>query len=112
MLKNRSLLRQLQLEWYEKLNQEGFIDIELPSGNLRSHNTNTIGYKNQELIRDFFTSLGHYLAHNSNIPEKHRLILELYCRGMHIKQIAVEAKKNVKTIYNVIRQYNCINHMP
>lgn len=100
-----SRLKLLQRDWYLKLKKDGFIDIEDEKGNLKQHNTRTISFENQELIREFFTNLGHYLAHNWDIPDLHRKILELYCRGMHIKAIGEKVNRTSRTIYDIVNIY-------
>lgn len=98
-----SLLK-LQLEWYAKLRESGFKDVEDRHGNLKQHNIRTIAYRNQDVIRDFFTDLGEYLS-SEVLSELHLTILSDYVEGMHIKKIAIHVKKSERTVRTIIGQH-------
>jgi hypothetical protein len=100
-----SQLITLQAKWYLKLKEEGFIDIEDSKGNLKQHNIRTIAYQNRDVIQEFFTDLGHYLETHWDIPDLHRKILELYCRGMHIKIIGEKVNRTSRTVYDILEIY-------
>jgi DNA-binding NarL/FixJ family response regulator len=96
----------LQREWYDRLKEDGFQDIEKPNGEMKRKNIYTISFQNRERIREFYTALG-YFIHNQEgvLPDLDMKILTLYCEGMYIKNIALQVERTPKTIYNIIKKY-------
>lgn len=95
----------LRNEWYLKLRLSGFKDIEDSKGNLKSHDTRTIAFQNRDMIRDFFTELGHYLSQYPEIPDMHRTVLSQYIEGVHIKKIAAIVGRTPRTVGEIIKIY-------
>lgn len=98
----------IQAEWYEKLADEGFVDIEDKKGNLKQYDRRTIAFENREIICEFFVRLDHYLTQNPNIPEPEKSILILYSEGLYATQIQRKLKVDQWSVKRVIRNYKQI----
>jgi len=100
-----SYLQQLQCEWYAKLKMSGFKDIEDANGELKDHSHRTISFEDWEAIMSFITELGHFIENDPKIPELHIKILTLYCKGIHIKEIASQVDRVSWTVSHIIKIY-------
>lgn len=98
-------LEELKKVWYAKLKEVGFVDIEDDRQNLKAHNTRTIAFENRDIILDFFLRLDAYLLETKDIPDIHRLILELYSKGEKIKRIAFTVRMTRQSIHKIINRY-------
>jgi hypothetical protein len=99
---------QLRDEWYEKLSQEGFNDIEDKKGNLKQYDRRTIAFENRDIIETFYRRLDHYLTDHPEIPEAESQILQLYTEGTYLTQIKMELNVNIQSIKKVIKKYRNI----
>jgi hypothetical protein len=93
-------LKRLKQEWYKKLKEEGFQDIELPSGALRDIDRRSNAFENRSAVEIFYTKVEHFLT-QEEIPALEREILTLYVQGMFLTRIykALQIKKwRVKTV--------------
>ena len=102
--KPSSELEKQQALWYEKLKSSGFVDIEDHRQNLKTPETRTIAYQNQDIILAFFLKLDSYL-NEVVIDDYQRLVLELYSDGVYITQIAKKVGRSRKSIYKVINRH-------
>lgn len=80
--------KQLKLEWYSKLKDNGFKDLEDSKGNLYQPNLRTITWQNKERILEFFLSVGSYLNSDTYIRGKDRVILVLWSNGRKLTEIS------------------------
>lgn len=96
----------IQRQWYARLRNEGFIDIENEREKLRDKNRRTIGFEDREYIREFFTEIGYHLLNRPpNIPKLHTDILLHYIEGMYINDIAVEVKRGRRWVNHILALY-------
>lgn len=97
--------RDLQSQWYEKLKESGFNDIENKKEKLKEYDRRTISFDNRDIIRDFFIRLDHFVTNSSNIPKLHRQILELYSDGRYLGEIAKQVRCSRSKIKLVVYHY-------
>jgi hypothetical protein len=95
----------LQEEWYLKLAQSGFKDIEDRKGNLKQYDRRTIAFDNRESIYEFFVALDHYLTDHQDIPEPDKSILSLYSDGIFIIEICKQLGLKLSLVNKVISKY-------
>lgn len=96
--------RKLQTKWRQILEKSGFEDAEDKHGHLKQPFQRGIGFQNRDLISEFFSRLGYYLA-NTRLPKRDRKILELYAKGTWIKDICTKVRASDSTVRNTIRKY-------
>lgn len=99
-------------EWYQKLRESGFRDIEDANGRLKTPNSRTKGFQDREALLDFFLKLSAYLEETRDIPPRDRRVLELYCDGTYIKIIAVQVGVSRTTVKDIIRKYKTVHFAP
>lgn len=98
--------REVQKEWEKRLKEDGFIDQELPSGNLRESEAEA---RDHESIRDFFIRLDHFMFYFNEMPKFHRKVMELYANGSTIAEITLRLKiSGDKRVRNVVELYKGI----
>lgn len=95
----------LENEWYQKLEAEGFADIEDRSGNLKSPDKRTIAYETRDITLGFFLDLDTLLAHYHEMPKFDRKVLEQYTRGIKSNVIAHKSRVHRNTISSLISRY-------
>lgn len=100
-------LKEIKSEWYLKLKQTGFVDIEDEYGRIKNHDRRTIAFENRDKILDFFLTLDNFLI-TQTLPDLHREILQAYTEGTYIKQICKRVKRSDAYVRNVIRHYKKI----
>ena len=105
MKQPKGSLKLLQAEWYAKLKEAGFKDIEDARGNLRTYDRRTIAFENREQIEEFFRRLDAYLEDHPDLPAIHRHILTRYSQGCFIKSIAQECGRHRWTVMDIIKRY-------
>jgi hypothetical protein len=98
----------LKSDWDRRLSQSGFKDAEKPSGELRSPDLRTIAWQNRDAIRDFFLALDTYLSTNPDMTPAHRVILEAYSQGTHVKDIVKTSGLSHTTVFSIIRRYKTL----
>lgn len=98
--------KDLKAQWYKKLKESGFDDIEYPKGGLKQHDRRTQAFEIRAEIYDFFTKLGTFLNNRTNtINPEERRILELYCFGCRVKDISKTNGSSIYGIKKIIRHY-------
>lgn len=105
---SNSDLKRLKQEWYNRLANEGFVDIEDKKGNLKYHDIRTIGFTNRDAIMSFFIRLEGYLEAHDDIPPLHRQILKLYCDGAYQIHIARVVNRSTRTCRRIVTKYKKI----
>lgn len=98
----------IQKEWYLKLAQSGFKDIEDSKGNLKQYDRRTIAFDNRVSIYEFFVSLDHYLTEHPEIPDIDRAVLTLYSEGVFIIEICRQLFLKLATVNRVVMKYKAI----
>jgi hypothetical protein len=81
------MLRKLKQQWYQRLKDEGFIDIEMPDGSLKTYDRRTVAFDFRQQIMEFFLDLDQYIA-QTQLKLFDKQVLILYSGGMHVKEIA------------------------
>ncbi len=97
--------KELQSQWYKKLDEVGFNDIENKKEKLKEYDRRTIAFDNRDVIRDAFIRLDHFITNSSNIPQLHRQILELYSDGKYLGEIAQQVNCSRSKIKLVVYHY-------
>lgn len=98
--------RALKAEWYQKLEDDGFRDIENGQGSLKSHNTRTVSFDFRDDIRDYFIALDHYITENEDhIPDSHVRVLKLHSAGIHRVKIQEIVKFGETKVKKILRHY-------
>ncbi len=105
---HRSRPKTIQEEWYEKLTQAGFKDIEDKKGNLKTYDRRTIAFDNRAAICEFFTQLTHYLTNHPEIEEPEKSILILYSEGFYVTQIQKALRIDQWSVKRVIKRYKTL----
>jgi hypothetical protein len=101
-------LQTLRSQWYQKLKDEGFKDIEDSKGRLKRHDTRTIAFENRELIRQFHMDLASYLDSQPDISQTEYRVLELYSQGSRIIKIAELVNRHKSTVHTIIKNYKTL----
>lgn len=94
-------LKRLEKEWYQKLRDEGFQDIELRCGALKDIDRRSNSFENRTQIEAFYTKIEHFLNEDRPLPDHERDILGLYVQGIfitRIEQILSLKRWKVKTV--------------
>lgn len=105
-------LNKLKDHWYKILKQDGFNDIEDKRQNLKQYDRRTQSFDDRQDIMDFFLRIDHYLAVTEVSPLE-RKILELYTRGVYVKDIALQINRSRQTVHRIIAIYkNIVRHFP
>lgn len=95
----------LKQKWYAKLRQEGFQDIETPSGSLKSKDIRTQNYRDKDILIEFYSQLNQYLTdHGHELKTSHYEILRLHCDGIQNIQIASILSCSKSMVKTIIRQ--------
>lgn len=100
--------KKLKSEWYSKLKENGFNDLEDSKGNLTKKETRTIAWKNREMIRDFYLNVGKYLNSEADISSRDRLILYLWTNGRYQSDISNILGVSHHIIQKVVRKHTKI----
>lgn len=106
---NKDDLSKLQKEWYQKLKDEGFEDIELNSNlELRQH-----GLKKQESNINNLEDKLEYARYGSQFLNDHEFLTEfdkniwsLHLNGVSYHKIALECKTNRSQVSNILTRLN------
>lgn len=90
--------KQLKDEWYKKLKDSGFNDIEDEFGLLKHHDIRTQAWINQKRIQAFFLALDDYLTNQPGIYPKDRKVLELWSEGKFFTEISDILQISIHTV--------------
>lgn len=104
MSRKQRKLKELTDKWYDLLKKDGFVDIEDSRQRLKNKDHRTIGFQNQEIIRNFFLALDSYLI-TAELEPLHRNILQLYTQGIFLKEIARRVGRSEPRIRQIIKHY-------
>lgn len=97
---------QLKKKWYDQLKAKGFNDIEKPTGELYQPELRTIAWANRDVIREFFLKLDEYLnKHRHEMPVKDQVIMDLFSKGLKLKDICALVKPCRTRVCAIIRYY-------
>ena len=81
------MLRKLKQLWYQRLKDEGFIDIETDGGALKSYDRRTIAFDHRQRILEFYLELDRYIA-DAKMDQLDRTVLMALSDGFHVTEIA------------------------
>lgn len=97
----------LQTEWYTKLKELGFEDIEHSRWSLlqRKYDPRSGRYQNRDRLEDFYMDLDAYLDEADSLTDRDWLILTLYSEGKYVVDICKTMRVSHVTIHKVIRRY-------
>lgn len=105
-------LKKIQREWYMRLRDEGFEDVEYigadGTSELRSFSGNSFRsftILEVESRRDFFLLCSSYCERAKFKNRTERKIMELFCDGKSKEEIRKELKLHRTTVYGVVRKY-------
>lgn len=109
MDRNSKEFKELQREWYKKLKDTGFEEIEQEDGNLKlwachafktHYNPTSAGAK-----EEYYRLAGHFLYQYTFESEQERLTWELHSQGKSIREILIViAEKGYKSHKNKVHQ--------
>jgi hypothetical protein len=97
----------LKCEWYSKLKDNGFKDLEDTHGRLKQPEKRTIAYNNKERIFNFYMLVGEYINQEPLKP-KHKLILYLWSQGRKVREIQAILGKPYSWLHLVIGKHKKI----
>lgn len=95
----------MKKKWYQRLAQEGFVDIENEKEQLKQYDRRTIAFENRDEIREFFMNLDSYLTHHPEIPSLHQKVLTLYSEGYYLKDIRAICQLKEWKLKKIIQDY-------
>jgi hypothetical protein len=102
--------------WYRKLKKAGFSDIEDSKERLKSKDTRTKAFQNQDAVRVFYADLDHYiLTQETMLDPVHLRILQLYSEGMYVVRIALAVGLSRSRVNQILLQHRKIikaGHFP
>lgn len=100
--------RKLQKQWYKKLKEEGFKDIETVGFYMRSAiNLRAVATKDREAIQEYYSNATSVLYETEFDNEKDKKIWELHCEGLSVRKVASKygvSKTTAQTIINKIQR--------
>lgn len=97
-----------QAEWYEKLEADGFEDIEGQSERLVQKNIRTISWQNRDLILEIYLELGKFIESYPEMPEIERAVMEAHMRGVYAVDISDELNYQERHVRRIIAKYKAI----
>lgn len=86
----------------------GFDDLEDTRGNLKSPDSRTIAFQNQEQIREFFLTLDCFMTHFPEMPKFAYKVMSMYSEGIMVKDIVKASRSSDKHVRNTIKHYKLI----
>lgn len=95
----------LKREWYNKLKETGFKDIEDNCERLKTQDRRLQNFATETTrssVLDFFLCLDSYLNHEKDMDPLHREILELYSQGYRHTDIARKIKRTTRRVRQII----------
>jgi hypothetical protein len=102
---NQDDLKALQKVWYDKLAKDGFRDIE-DGELLKEWDFNFFRMRfnliNYETKCQYYRAATHLLRNHSFADLNHKLVWELHCQGLSVRQIARELKIYQKSMVHLI----------
>lgn len=99
--------KSLQKKWYRILKETGFDDLEA-SGELYQPNLRTVGWQNQEQIRNFFLKLDDFLTNTTGISAVNRQVLEMWSAGKSQQEISNVTNLAISNVKNIVYKYKQI----
>lgn len=96
--------KKLQSEWYKKLADTGFDDIEYANGQLYQPNLRTLAWENRDAIQEFFDHVLSYLNDSTTqLTPTETTILNMWAFGHYLTEISakidMDYQKVAQTVY-------------
>lgn len=83
--------KKLQKQWYKKLKDEGFKDIENVGYYMTSAiNLRAVATKDREAIQEYYSNATSVLYETQFDTEKEKKIWELHCEGLSLRKVAAK----------------------
>ena len=101
------LLQKLQKEWYEKLRQSGFKDIEQEDGNLKIWSkffTGKLDTLQGEAKVQYFRAAGQFLHSYQFESAYDKTVWDMHANGISGRSIARQLKVNKRVVFAVIER--------
>lgn len=123
MSQNNEDLKKLQTEWYKKIKDEGFKDIEQDEDRLKFWSSSFFKHKAkekpgfQEAKEEYYRVAGHFLHEYEFTDDREKAVWELHADGVIIVEIVSQLKKRgfkvykslVQTIISKLAKIMCAN---
>ena len=98
----------LQKEWYQKLKEEGFRDIEDQKTGIVERPFSHRRYRTDLFYQasvDYYLTMGHYLENGHIRSDLDRKVLEMHIEGRTYRAIAKELNQHTNTVYRKVQRY-------
>lgn len=116
MLKNKEL-KKLQSEWYAKLKESGFHDIEQndnndakPDGNLKQWHSQVFYYRHKEGVledrQEYYRLAGQFLYDHDFHNEIHKVVWACHSDGLSVTEIARKLNRDGlsrTSVFNIVK---------
>lgn len=102
---NDKLLQKLQKEWYAKLRESGFKDIEQADGNLKIWSRFFKGKLDTlqgEAKAQYFRAAGQFLHSHQFASEYDKTIWDMHANGISGRSIARQLRVNKNTVFELL----------
>lgn len=101
----------LKLEWYDKLKQSGFVDLENPYNEYlplkQNIRTSTNRFQDFESVEEYYMQCRHFLNVCKTFSQSERQIWALHSEGLSIREIADQVKLAKTTVsYHILKLRN------
>ena len=97
--------QKLNRKWRKKLKSKGFDDIEAANKPVKQ---DVRTFKNIEETQSFFIMLDHFLYCYPDMPKEERKVMELYSKGVYIKNISTAVNASYSKVQKIIYRYEQI----
>ena len=98
-------LAEAQLEWYRRLKEAGFVDIEARAGGPLPIDQSTNSFATRHIVLSFFLRLDQLLTHYPEMPLFERKVMTLYSEGLSQEDIQEKLKVSRKNTQTIIKRY-------
>jgi hypothetical protein len=96
--------QKLQAEWYAKLKETGFTDIEA-SGRLPEIDYRNATIRDREAIQAYFTVAGAYVHSGHFEQNEHLDVWLLHAEGLSVREIAAKLDIDRNAVHAVIKEH-------
>lgn len=111
-MKSKELIK-LQKEWYKKLEEDGFVDIErfnprtMEPDDILKRSTQAFIDRVQDKIpaTSQYYRCASYLLHSGKVLESHLKVWELYCEGNSYREISAQINISFRQVRKIINLY-------
>jgi len=97
----------LRSQWYDRLKQEGFVDVESSRGNLKQYDRRVIKFEDRDQIAQFFNFILQYIQEN-DLNEEDKRILEMHALGHYHTEISKQTGIQLWKVKMIIKNYKTL----